>query len=239
MYVEVDDCPVDGSGGTCRREKQAGRWIYGSAKIRDLKLASVLTQTTPDEETGQALFDLPQQPYVGTLEKAEDFGARIRRETLRRGSGSAAKNRLSWEMTRRRSGKYAESIFLNPISIPDIYYALERLHALCQGLYPGKASRAARREAKLKEMLLNDKFGDVIVAARHRLKDLGTQRYHFLEDKLAILTATTDACFIKPIGSRVFAALARRRPVAVASSVGIFGHPGLFVLLLQKGKRKI
>lgn len=170
MYVEVD-----GTGVPMVPEELAGRkgkQEDGSSKTREAKLGCVFTQTKADEQTGEPQRDPDSTTYVGSFETAEDFGGRIRREALRRGSGQAAKivflgdgAAWIWELARVN--------FPSAIGIVDLYHALERLHELCQGLYFGKPSWAARTEQKWKEMLLNDQVAEFIAGARRRLKDLG------------------------------------------------------------------
>jgi hypothetical protein len=182
MYVEVD-----ATGVPMVAEELAGRkgkQEDGSSKTREAKLGCVFTQTKPDEETGLPVRDPNSTTYVGSFETAEDFGARIRLEALRRGSGRAVKivflgdgAAWIWELARVN--------FPLAIWIVDLYHALERLHKLCQGLYAGQISWAERMEEQWKQMLKNDQVTEVIGEARRRLKDLGPQTDDSLEKQIA------------------------------------------------------
>ncbi len=182
LYVEVD-----GTGVPMVAEELAGRkgkQQDGSSKTREVKLGCVFTQAKRDEQTGLPVRDPHSTTYVGSFETAEDFGARIRREALRRGSGRAVKivflgdgAAWVWEIARVN--------FPSALCIVDLYHALERLHELCQGLYAARASWAARMKDKWTGMLLDDQVAQVIAAARQRLKDLGPQSEDTLEKQIA------------------------------------------------------
>ena len=183
LYVEVDatGVPMVAEELVGRQGKQED----GSSKTREVKLGCVFTQTRPDEETGLPLRDPASTTYVGSFETAEDFGLRIRREALRRGSGRAAKivflgdgAAWIWELARVN--------FPTAICILDFYHVLERLHELCQELYKGSPSSwAERMEEQWKKMLKEDQVAEVIDAARRRLRDLGPQPDDSLEKKIA------------------------------------------------------
>lgn len=181
MYVEADATGVpmvaqELAGRTGKQED-------GSSKTREVKLGCVFTQTKPDEETGLPVRDPDSTTYVGSFETAEEFGARLRREARRRGLGQAVQVVLLgdgaawiWELARVN--------FPMALWIVDFYHAAERLHELCQGLYPDDRRWVSRIEAKWKEMLKNDQVKEVIAAARRRLKDLGPQSDDTLEKQI-------------------------------------------------------
>lgn len=182
LYVEVDATGVPMVADELAGRK--GKQEDGSSKTREAKLGCVFTQTRPDEETGLPVRDPDSTTYVGSFECAEVFGGRIRREALRRGLGQARKivflgdgAAWIWELARVN--------FPGALWIVDLYHALERLHELCQGLYARKKSWAARTEQKWKEMLKNDQVGEVIAAARQRLKDLGPQAEETLDKQIS------------------------------------------------------
>lgn len=167
-YVEAD-----GTGVPMRAEELAGRpgkQPDGSAKTREVKLGAVFTQTRTDE-AGQPVRDYQSTTYVASFEKAEDFGARLRREASRRGLGRAQKlvflgdgAAWIWELARVN--------FPLAIFIVDLYHALERLHQLCEGLY-GPGAWVKRMEETWEQMLRNDQVQDVIAAAARRRQELG------------------------------------------------------------------
>jgi hypothetical protein len=181
MYVEVDATGVPMVARELAGRK--GKQPDGSSKTREVKLGCVFTQTKPDPETGLPLRDPDSTTYVGSFENAQDFGERIRREALRRGSGRAVRivflgdgAAWIWELARVN--------FPLAIWIVDLYHALERLHQLCQGLYP-QSAWADRTEDKWTELLKNDQVGEVIAAARRRLEELGPQTDDTLEKQIA------------------------------------------------------
>lgn len=182
MYVEVDATGVPMVADELAGRK--GKQEDGSSKTREAKLGCVFTQTKPNPQTGLPERDPNSTTYVGSFENAGAFGARIRREALRRGMGRALKivflgdgAAWIWELARVN--------FPFAIWIVDLYHALERLHELCQGLYPTQLSWALRMKEQWTQMLKNDQVVEVIAAARRRLKDLGPQPDDTLEKQIA------------------------------------------------------
>jgi len=181
LYAEVD-----GTGVPMVEEELAdrpGKQEDGSAKTREVKLGAIFTQTKTDQD-GLPVRDPASTTYVGSFESAPDFGSRIRAEARRRGLGRAAKvvfigdgAAWIWELARVN--------FPTAILILDLYHALERLHALCAGLYGAESPWAARMAQTWTGMLKNDQIGEVIAAARHRLNDLGSIPADTLEKQLA------------------------------------------------------
>jgi hypothetical protein len=182
MYVEVDATGVPMVAEELDGRK--GKQEDGSSTTREAKLGCVFTQTKPDPETGLPVRDPDSTSYAGSFETAADFGGRIRLEALRRGLGRAAKVVLLgdgaawiWELARVN--------FPLAIWIVDLYHALERLHKLCQGLYPYQSAGAATIEGKWKEMLKNDRVSELIAEASRRLIELGPQVDDELEKQIA------------------------------------------------------
>lgn len=181
MYVEAD-----GTGVPMVAEELAGRagkQEDGTAKTREAKLGAVFTQTKTDE-AGRPLRDHASTTYVGSFETAVNFGARVRKEALRRGVSRALKvvflgdgAAWVWELARVN--------FPLAILILDLYHALERLHALCEGLYGADSAWALRMEQTWTGMLKNDQIADVITAARRRLIQMGPQPDDSLEKQIA------------------------------------------------------
>jgi hypothetical protein len=184
MYVEVDATGVPMVADELAGRK--GKQEDGSSKTREAKLGCVFTQTKPDEETGLPVRDPNSTTYVGSFEKAEEFGGRIRKEAQRRGMARALIIVLLgdgaawiWELARVN---FPLSIMV--IWIVDLYHALERLHNLCLGLYAGQSSLAAQMEKAWTDMLKNDQVSEVIAAARCRLQELGPQPDDALEKQI-------------------------------------------------------
>jgi hypothetical protein len=185
MYVEVDatGVPMVAEELAGRKGKQAD----GSSKTREAKLGCVFTQTKPDEETGLPVRDPYSTTYTGSFQAAEEFGARIRAEAARRGSGRAMKIVVLgdgaawiWELARVNF-----PLNLTVIWIVDLYHALERLHQLCERLYADQAFQSASTEKKWGDMLKDDQVGEVIAEATRRLKDLGPQSDDSLAKQIA------------------------------------------------------
>jgi uncharacterized protein UPF0236 len=181
LYAEVD-----GTGVPMVDEELAGRpgkQEDGSAKTREAKLGAIFTQTKTDEE-GLPVRDHASTTYVGSFEGATEFGSRIRTEGLRRGLARACQvvfigdgAAWIWELARVN--------FPAAIFILDLYHALERLHALCAGLYGEDSPWAIRMAHTWTAMLKNDQVGEVITAARRRRQDLGPPPQDALEKQIA------------------------------------------------------
>jgi GNAT superfamily N-acetyltransferase len=181
MYVEVDGTGVPMVAAELAGRK--GKQPDGTAKTREVKLGAIFTQTRGDEE-GRPERDFASTTYVGSFESAEPFGLRVRAEARRRGIGQAQKvvfigdgAAWIWELCRRN--------FAGAIEILDLYHALEHLHRLCEGLYPGQKRWAVKMEEAWTEQIKNDEITEVIAAARRRLKQLGPQAEGSLETQIA------------------------------------------------------
>lgn len=188
MYVEVD-----GTGVPMVAAELAGRpgkQADGSAKSREVKLGAIFTQAHTDEQ-GLPERDHASTTYVGSFETAVDFGGRVRREAQRRGVGRAAQVVVIgdgaawiWELARVN--------FPQAICILDLYHALERLHALGNGLYGPATPWAQRVQHLWTEQLKHDQIGAVIAAARRRLADLGPPPDDTLEKQIAFFEHHQD-----------------------------------------------
>lgn len=75
---------------------------------------------------------------------------------------------------------------------PGLYHALERLHALCDGLYGADRSPAERMADQWTAMLKNDQVGEVVAAARRRLAELVPQPGNGLEKQIAFFENHQD-----------------------------------------------
>ncbi|MGH8335898.1 MAG: ISKra4 family transposase [Gammaproteobacteria bacterium] len=188
FYVEVDGTGVPMVAAELAG--RAGKQADGSAKTREAKLGAVFTQTQTDE-AGLPVRDHASTTYVGSFEAAGDFGRRVRQEARRRGVGRAEKTVFIgdgaawiWELARVN--------FTGAILILDLYHALERLHALCEGLYGAQHPWAARMAETWTGMLKDDQVGQVISTARRRLDDLGPQPDDTLQKQIAFFENHQD-----------------------------------------------
>jgi len=183
MYVEADGTGVPMVAEEL--EGRPGKQEDGTSKTREAKLGAIFTQTKTDAE-GLPVRDHDSTTYVGSFETAVDFGGRVRQEAWRRGLGRALKvvflgdgAAWVWELARVN--------FPMAILILDLYHALERLHALCEGLYGTDSPWAGRMEQTWTGMLKSDQIGEVITAARRRLTQMGPLPDDALEKQIAFL----------------------------------------------------
>jgi hypothetical protein len=181
MYLETDGTGVPMVAEEL--EGRPGKQADGTAKTREAKLGAIFTQTKTDA-AGLPVRDHASTTYVGSFETAADFGTRVRKEALRRGLGRAVKvvflgdgAAWVWELARVN--------FPRALLILDLYHALERLHALCEGLYGADSPWALRMEQTWTAGLKNDQIGEVITAARRRLAQLGPLPDEALEKQIA------------------------------------------------------
>jgi hypothetical protein len=200
LYVEVDGTGVPMVGAELAG--RAGKQPDGSAKTREVKLGCVFTQTHCDDE-GHPVRDHQSTTYVGGFESAPDFGGRIRAEALRRGLGRAQQVVLLgdgaawiWELARIN--------FPDAVQILDLFHALERVHALCDGLYGVGSAWAARQAKQWERMLKQNQVGAVIASARARLADLGLPPDHDLGKQLAFFAHHRDRMLYRSYRERGF-----------------------------------
>jgi hypothetical protein len=131
LYVEFD-----GTGVPMTHKEVAGRkgkQPDGSAKTREAKLGAVFTQTHVDSE-GKPERDPASTSFVGAIESAEPFSARIYDEAVRRGLYRA--NRV---VTLSDGAEWAKNLadtqFPNALHIIDYYHAAEHVARLVKLLY--------------------------------------------------------------------------------------------------------
>ena len=181
LYVEVDGTGVPMVAAELA--DRAGKQADGSALTREVKLGAVFTQTHTDAD-GLPERDHASTTYVGSFEPAADFGGRVRREAQRRGISRAGQVVVIgdgaawiWELVRVN--------FPQARCILDLYHALERVHALAEGLYGTDTPWARRMQHTWTEQLKQDQVGELIATARRRLADLGPPPEDALEKQIA------------------------------------------------------
>src|SRR5580658_1444498 len=116
------------------------------------------------------------QTLFGTIEVSRNYFYQV----VFIGDGAA----WIWELARVN--------FPAAIFILDLYHALERLHALCAGLYGEDSPWAIRMAHTWTAMLKNDQVGEVITAARRRRQDLGPPPQDALEKQIAYFAHHQD-----------------------------------------------
>ncbi len=193
MYVEVD-----GTGVPMMPEELAGRkgkQPDGSAKTREVKLGCIFTQTVTDED-GYPLRDHRSTTYMGSFEKAEPFGLRIRNEAQRRGIGSAAVvvflgdgAAWVWELARVNFG--------GAVCILDLYHAIEHLNDLCKSLYAGSEQWIGKMQERWYDQMENGAIEEVIASAHHRLRELDKTIQPEIQKQIAYFENNKDRMHYK------------------------------------------
>jgi hypothetical protein len=131
LYIEMD-----GTGVPVRKsEVDQTQGKQGEvARTREAKLGCVFTQTSVDKEQ-RPVRDPSSTTYVGAIESASEFGARIYAEARQRGLGRAARlvvlaDGALWIWN------IVQSYFPGAIEIVDLYHAREHLWKLAAKLFP-------------------------------------------------------------------------------------------------------
>ena len=139
MYVAID-----GTGVPVRPAEVEGRVGKGggAAKTREAKLGCVFAQTRCDEQ-GRALRDPDSTTYVGAIEEAAAFGARIYTEAARRGATRAPRLVVLGDGAPWIWGIAAEH-FHQAIQIVDLYHARQRLFELGKPSWEETLPRSSR-----------------------------------------------------------------------------------------------
>ena len=165
MYIEMDGTGIPMVSGALwgRKGKQPG----GSAKTREVKLGCVFTQTGTDERR-RPVRDAASTSFVGAIESAEAFGARLEAEALRRGLDHAQKVVLLADGA-RWVWNIAELRFPQAIQIIDIYHAREHVSELCGMLFAGDAKRLQKYRLRWWSDLDEGRIEKILYQARKRL----------------------------------------------------------------------
>ena len=126
----------DGTGLPMRQEELAGRkgkQPDGGAKTRQAYLGCVFTQHKRDEQ-GSPIRDHDSTSYISTMAPIADFGLLLRKEALRRGSGTAGRMVLLIDgaVGLENLGRIN---FPHALQIVDFYHALEHLKTLLEALW--------------------------------------------------------------------------------------------------------
>jgi len=161
---------VDGTGAPMVPEAlvgRAGKQPDGTAKTREVKLGCVFTQHATDAE-GHPVRDAASTTYLCGLEKAGDFGTRLRREAFRRGLAQSRRVVLLgdgapwvWELGRIN--------FPNAIAILDYYHAREHLTLLIEALAGKGTPKAAQLLKRWESWLWEGHIARLIKAAQQRI----------------------------------------------------------------------
>ena len=162
LYVSVD-----GTGVPMRPvelQGRKGRQPDGTAKTRLTYLACFFTQHGCDKK-GRPLRDYQSTTYLAGFETSEAFGLRVRREALRRGSGSAQKVVLLIDGAASLEN-LGRLNFPNHLQIVDFYHALEHAGQVLQALWGPGHPDYRKQLHQWSELLLRDGVAQLIAQAR-------------------------------------------------------------------------
>jgi hypothetical protein len=162
LYVSVD-----GTGVPMRRfalQGRKGRQPDGTAKTRQSYLACVFTQQGCDEQ-GRPLRDYQSTTYLAGFDTVEDFGLKVRREALRRGSGTAQKIVLLIDGACGLEN-LGRVYFPNHLQIVDFYHAMEHAGQVLQALWGPGHPDYRKQLRQWSERLLQDGVEALIAEAR-------------------------------------------------------------------------
>jgi len=160
MYIEFD-----GTGVPMRSEcleGRKGRAPDGQARTREMRLGSVFTQTSVDEE-GMPVRDPGSTSYLANLLDADNFGREVKAEALRRGLRQARQ-----VVVLSDGAKWCEKLawkrFPNALHILDFYHAGEHIHDLAEAIL-GKNPEALEQSATWRSQALDGKAADIVSTA--------------------------------------------------------------------------
>ena len=157
----------DGTGLPMRKEELAGRkgkQQDGGAKTRQAYLGCVFTQHKRDQK-GSPIRDHDSTSHIATMAPVEDFGLLLRREALRRGSGTAGKivGLIDGAAGLENLGRIN---FSGALQIVDFYHALEHLKTLLEALWGKDHPDIHKQRHRWAKLLLKDGVEKIIQQAR-------------------------------------------------------------------------
>jgi len=178
---EPCDAPIlyvsgDGTGLPMRQEELAGRkgkQEDGGAKTRQAYLGCVFTQHQRDQN-GSPIRDHDSTSYISTLAPVEDFGLLLRKEALRRGSGTAGKIVLLIDGAAGLEN-LGRINFPGALQIVDFYHAFEHLKTLLESLWGKDHPHIKKQRHRWAKLLLKDGVQQIIQQARLWSRDKATR----------------------------------------------------------------
>jgi hypothetical protein len=180
LYVSVDGtgAPMVAAALAGRKGKQPD----GTARTREVKLGCVFSQHRLDPE-GHPMRDPASTTYLCGLERAEDFGIRLRQEALRRGMGQSQRTALLgdgaawiWELARVN--------FPQATEILDYYHGREHLTGLVHGLATQGSPAADRLLERWEGWLWEGEVDRLLKAATRQAQRLGSTAGHTVATEL-------------------------------------------------------
>lgn len=162
---------ADGTGVRMRPEELAGRkgkQEDGSSKTRQAYLGGVFTQHKRDEK-GRPIRDHDSTTYIATFGNVQDLGVLLRKEAVRRGSGTAKKIVLLMDGALGLE-KQGELNFPNCLQIVDFYHAMQHLKELKETLWGKETPRFKKHYKEGRKLLLKDGVQKIIDRAKKASK---------------------------------------------------------------------
>jgi len=160
---------ADGTGVPMRKKELQGRkgkQPDGSAKTRQSYLGCVFTQHTRDEK-GRPIRDHQSTTYIASFDTVEDFGLLLRKEALRRGSGTAEK--IVFLVDRAEGLENMGRInFPGCQQIVDFYHAMEHLGRVLEALTGQRPGQGDKQYKSWTKLLLKDGVDKIIHQAREQ-----------------------------------------------------------------------
>jgi hypothetical protein len=169
---EPCDAPIlyvtgDGTGVRMRARELLGRkgkQKDGSSKTRQAYLGGVFTQHNRDEE-GRPMRDHDSTSYIATFGTVEDLGVLLRKEAVRRGSGTAGQIILLIDGALGLE-KQGELNFPKCLQIVDFYHAMEHLKTLQEALWSKDTTEFKKHYKKGRKLLLKNGAQKIIDEAK-------------------------------------------------------------------------
>lgn len=166
LYIEMDGTgvPMTQSELAGRKGKQAD----GTAKTREAKIGCVFTQTATDEK-GRPVRDPDSTTFVGAIETADEFGARLEAEAIRRGLLHAQKvvvlgDGAAWIRTQ------TELRFPMATHTVDLFHAREHVAELVKILFAGQDRQIRKFRRRWWADLDQGKVEKIVREARKRIR---------------------------------------------------------------------
>ena len=168
----------DGTGVAMRRKALRGRKGKRPgqrARTREVKVGAVFTHRRPQNEEQRPERDYQSTSYIAEISSAQEFGAALRAEALRRGMGWAKVvvflgDGAAWVW------KVARINFPGAVYILDFYHATEHLMLLANALGGEGSPQAKKLFRRWRKYCRKDKVDQVIAQARAQLPKGGKAR---------------------------------------------------------------
>jgi hypothetical protein len=137
LYIEFDGTGVP----MTKRELNGrrGKQEDGSSKTREAKVGCIFTQSSADAD-GSPVRDKGSATYIGAIESAETFGARLYSEAVRRGVNTTEEVVIIGDGA-KWIWNLAATHFPNAIEIVDLFHAKEHVWDIIKQTVPDEQTR--------------------------------------------------------------------------------------------------